>query len=184
MKHKNIQDQLFWITLLFFIIGMINISFALVGVLCFTIPFIMYYREKDKVWCKYYCPRAGMFTKLLTKVSLHLKVPRWLTSNRMKKIVLYYFGINIFFATMSTIMTTLGRIEMIDYVRFMIAFKAPFTLPQLITLNLPDGLIHFSYRIYSMMFTSVIVGTIMGILYVPRSWCVICPIQTLTKVKK
>lgn len=179
-KRRNMQQDLFWITLLFFLLGMIHITFSLIGLLCFILPFVMYYKEEDRVWCKYYCPRAGMFTKLLSKISFHLKMPKWLTSKRMKKIVIYYFGLNIFFATMSTIMTSIGRIEMIDYVRFMIAFKAPFTLPQLLSISVPDGLIHFSYRIYSMMFTSVILGLIMGILYTPRAWCVICPIQSLT----
>lgn len=183
-KRRNIQEDLFWITILFFILGMIHISFSIIGLLCFVLPFIMYYRSKDRVWCKYYCPRAGMFTKILTKFSLHLKLPKWLKGRRIKKIVVYYFGINIFFATMSTIMTSIGRIQMLDYVRFMIVFRAPFTLPQLLTINLPDGLIHMSYRIYSMMFTSVIFGIVLGVLYLPRAWCLICPIQSLTKGTK
>ncbi len=179
--QRNIQQDLFWITILFFLLGMVHISLSLIGLLCFILPFVMYYREKDRVWCKYYCPRAGMFSKLLSKISFHLKMPKWLTSKKMKTIVIVYFGLNIFFATMSTIMTSIGRIDMIDYVRFMIVFRAPFTLPQLFSIGLPDGLIHFSYRIYSMMFTSVIFGLLMGILFMPRAWCVICPIQSLTK---
>ncbi len=180
---KNIQNQLFIITILFFLIGIVHISFSIIGLLCFILPFILYYKTKDKVWCKYYCPRAGMFVKLLSKISLRKKAPKWLTGQRIKKIVVYYFGINVFFATMSTIMTSIGKIEAIDYVRFLIVFKAPFELPQLMDINMPMGLIHFSYRIYSMMFTSVIVGIILGIIYTPRIWCVICPIQTLTTKK-
>lgn len=177
---KNHQDTFFVITILFFILGIINISLSIIGILCFVIPFIQYYIYKEKVWCKYHCPRAGLFNKLLRKISLKKKIPKLFTTRRVKEIVVIYFAINIFFAIMSTIMVTVGRIEPIDYVRFLIIFKAPFTLPQLLSLHAPDALLHFGYRIYSMMFTSIAIGLILGFVYKPRTWCIICPIQTLT----
>ena len=74
----------------------------------------------------------------------------------------------------------LDRIPPMDYVRFLMAFPIPIELPQLLQINLPDALIHLSYRIFSVMFTSTVIGLTMGFLFRPRSWCGICPVQTLT----
>ena len=177
---KKIQNQLFWVTLLFFIIGMIHISFSIIGLLCFITPFIQYYLYKDKVWCKYVCPRAGYFNVIIAKINVGLKPPKLFTKIGFKKAVVIYFCINLFFITMSTIMVALGRINPIEEIRFLIAISVPLQLPQLLDLVLPGYLIHIGYRIYSMMFTSVVIGTIIGILYRPRTWCGICPVNTLT----
>lgn len=180
---KNRQNGLFWITIVFFVLGMIHISFSLIGLLCFTIPFVQYFYYKDKIWCKYVCPRAGYFNMVLGKVSIGKKAPKWLTGKRFRKGVLIYFCVNIFFATMSTIMVSIGKVDPIDYVRFLIMFQIPARLPQLLSFTVHPGLLHFSYRIYSMMFTSVIIGSVLGIIYRPRTWCAVCPVNTLTTPK-
>jgi len=181
---KRWKDWLFLGTLLFFGLSLINISFALVGVICMVLPFMMRLTARDKLWCKGYCPRASLFSKVLKPISLGIKAPDWLYTDKTKQLVLRLFCINLFFASMSTMMVFFGRIEPMNYVRFLMAFVVPIQLPQFITLNLPPFIIHFSYRIFSIMFTSSIIGIIIGILYRPRSWCAICPVQTLTTVKK
>lgn len=180
---KNIQNQLFFVTIGFFLVGMIHISLAIGGLICFMLPFIQYYKYKDKVWCKYFCPRAGYFSKVLKKINIGLKPPKWLNKVGVKKGIVIYFGINLFFISLSTIMVSLGRIAPIEQIRFLIAFPLPIQLPQLLMLNVPSPLVHLGYRVYSMMFSSVVIGSILGILYRPRTWCIICPINTLTKAK-
>lgn len=177
---KNWQNQLFFITIGFFFVGLIHISFAMIGLLCFVIPFIQYHKYKDKIWCKYYCPRAGYFNQVIKKINIGLKPPKWLSGKSLKKGVVIYFGMNLFFATMSTIMVTIGRIEPIEFVRFLIAFQIPIKLPQLLTLEVASPIIHLSYRVYSMMFTSAVIGSLLGILFRPRTWCGLCPVNTLT----
>ncbi|MDF1617180.1 hypothetical protein [Petrocella sp. FN5] len=132
------------------------------------------------MWCKYYCPRAGLFKVIFGKIGLKKKIPNWIKNGKGKQMVLYYFGINLFFAAMSTIMVGLGRIDPIDHVRFLILFEIPFSLPQLLRYAAPSAIIHLGYRIYSMMLTSTIIGSVLAYLYLPRTWCMICPIQTLT----
>ena len=163
---------------------MIHISFSILGLICFITPFIQFYIYKDKVWCKYVCPRAGYFNVLIGKINIGLKPPKFFNKIGVKKAVVTYFGLNLFFITMSTIMVALARINPIEEVRFLIIFSLPGQLPQLLDLVLPSPLIHLGYRVYSMMFSSVVVGTIIGILYRPRSWCVICPVNTLTSKSK
>ncbi|SHH34422.1 hypothetical protein [Clostridium grantii] len=183
-KFTNYQDSFFIITILFFILGMIHISFSILGFLCFITPFVLFGIYKDKIWCKYYCPRAGFFMRFLSKISLKKKLPKVLKTEGFKRGVVIYFIINLFFVTMSTIMVSLGKVAPMGEIRFMILFTMPFDLPQLLNISLPNGIIHLGYRMYSIMFSSTIVGLILGILYAPRTWCTICPVQTLTTVKK
>lgn len=180
---KNIQNQLYWITILFFGLGMIHISLSIVGLLCFIIPFVQFYKYKDKVWCKSVCPRAGYFNLIISKVNIGNKLPRLFSNKNFKNAVVIYFAVNLFFVTMSTVMVTLGRIAPIEQVRFMIVYGLPIELPQLMALNVAPPLIHLGYRVYSMMFSSVVVGSLIGIIYKPRTWCSICPVNTLTSIK-
>ena len=184
INKVNYQDKLFVFTIIFFAIGFLHISFAIIGLICFIAPFVLFSVYGDKVWCKYYCPRAGFLNKALSKISMHKKLPRWLTQAKVKKVVLTYFGINLFFITMSTIMVSLGKIQPIEQIRFMIVFPLPIKMPQLLNLDVIAPLLHLGYRVYSVMFSSTIIGLILGILYSPRTWCAICPIQTLTAKQK
>jgi len=187
MKHSiqktHWQDFSFISTIVIFGLGMIHISFVLVGLLCYISPFVLYLKYKDKTWCQKYCPRASFLTKTLGKISLKLKQPKWLGSKEVKNFFVIYMGLNLFFALMSTMGVAFGRIESMDYVRLFMAFRAPFDLPQLLSINQPAALIHFSYRVYSMLFSSVLIGLVLGFLFVPRTWCTICPVNTLSVPK-
>jgi len=82
---------------------------------------------------------------------------------------------------MSTIMVLLGRMAPMEMIRFMIAFELPWEMPQLIDVpNVPTWAVHLSFRIYSMMFTTTIIGLLLGYLYQPRTWCTICPVNTIS----
>lgn len=182
--HKK-YNWLFMGTILFFTLGLVHITFSWLGVICMVTPFIMAIRTGKKPWCSQpYCPRAHFFIRFLSRYSMNIKAPDGLFSEKTKQLVLRLFCINLFFAGMSTLMVYLGRIEPMLYVRFLMAFPMPFDLPQILNFNLPVFFIHVSYRLYSIMFTSTVVGLILGLIFKPRTWCVICPIQTLTTIKK
>lgn len=181
---KNQQQLLFLFMLLFFGLAFVNIVFSLLGLVCFILPFIMLHNYKKNVWCQSYCPRGSFLSVFLSKISLNRKPSKWFIVNG-KKAFLIYICISMFFAIMSTIMVYLGRINPIDYVKFIIVFRAPFNLPQLLNLTVNPTLLHFSYRIYSIMFSSTIIAIIIGIIYYPRTWCTVCPMkQILNYVKK
>jgi len=183
VQKVNLLDWLFMGTILFFGLSMIHVTFALFGILCAVTPFMMYAKTGKKLWCTTYCPRASLFSSLLRKVSLGMKTPDWLFTEKTKRSVIVFFCINLFFATMSTVMVALGRLEPMAFIRFLMAFQLPVELPQLINFAVPDYLLHLSYRVFSIMFSSTVVGLVLGILYKPRTWCGICPIQTLTTIK-
>lgn len=75
----------------------------------------------------------------------------------MKWIMLDYFGISLFFITMSTLAVTRGFREPMNYLRLLIILPLPFELPQIFQIKgLPAFLSHLSYRFYSMMLTTTI----------------------------
>lgn len=180
----NYQNTLFIVTIIFFALGIVNISFAAVGILCFIIPLVQYAVNKEKLWCKYYCPRAGFFVRALSKISLNKKKPKFITGAKLKKAVLIYFTINLFFILMSTVMVGFVGMAPMEHIRFLIAIALPINLPQLVNVAAPDFLIHFGYRMYSVMFTSTVIGLVLGFIYTPRTWCIFCPIQTITTPKQ
>jgi len=84
---------------------------------------------------------------------------------------------------MSTLMVFKGRMDAMERVRFMIAFQLPWEMPQLINItSLPNWAVHLSFRVYSMMFTTTVIGLILGLLYKPRTWCMVCPVNTISDI--
>lgn len=180
---RNIQNNLFFVTIAVLLVGMVNITFTLVGLSCFILPFYFYFKDKDKTWCKKICPRAGMFSRLVSKVSLGKKPPKWLTGKRAKQIAVGYFAFYLLFVTFTTTRVALGLMPPVEQFRFVMVVKMP-ELPQLMSFSTPAWVAHLSYRIYSMLFSSTVIGVTLGILYKPRTWCAICPVSTLTPIKK
>lgn len=179
---KNWTNYLYIATILFFVLGFFNILFGWLGFICMLMPFILVYKDKKKTWCTTYCPRGNLFSVLFRNRSLTGKAgPAWLIRGKAKWVMLGYFTINFFILTMSTIMVYLGNREPLELIRFMIVFRLPWEIPQLLEITaVQDWVIHLSFRIYSMMFTTTIFGLVLGWLYKPRTWCIICPINTLS----
>lgn len=183
MKGKW-TSKLYILTILFFTLGFFNIIFGWLGFACMIIPFILLAKDKKKTWCQNYCPRANLFTVLLKGRSLTGKAgPKWLVKGKAKLIMLGYFTVNLFILTMSTIMVFRGKIEAMEMIRFMIAFKLPWDIPQLLDIGtFPSWAVHLSFRIYSMMFTTTIIGLLLGWIFTPRTWCTICPVNTISDI--
>ena len=170
----------FLLTIAYFLLPMVNILFAFSAIFCMTFPFILLSRTGKKTWCAAICPRSHFLTKLKF-LNIGIRSPRWLTGENMRRNMLYYFGINLFFIAMSTLMVSIGRIAPIDKIRLLIVFQLPIGLPQLIPfLTLPAPLIHLGYRFYSLMLTSTLIGIGLAVLFKPRTWCAICPVNTLS----
>ena len=178
---KNNQF-LFLLVLTYFALGFVNIHFAILGLVCMMLPFILLFRNRKKTWCQGYCPRASLLSttgKLTSKFSL--KTPAFFIKGKMKWIMLIYFGISLIFITMTTIRVGLGFSPALEYLRFLIVIPLPFEMPQLIIFErLPAWLTHLSYRFYSMMMTTTFIGMILSLVYKPRTWCTICPISTIS----
>ncbi|WP_319416326.1 4Fe-4S binding protein [Marispirochaeta aestuarii] len=177
---RSLNRYLLFITLAYFTLGFVHIGFALSGLLCMTIPFVLVFRDRKKSWCQGYCPRAQFFD-LFRKTGDTAKTPGFLLERKTRDLVLSYFCMNLFFIAASTMMVAAGNMAPIDRVRILIIFEIPFAMPQLLSQPvLPPALLHFSYRIYSMMTTSFLAGTLLALLYRPRTWCRVCPVNTMS----
>ncbi len=179
-NHK----YLFLITISYFLLGFVNIHFALLGVICMTLPIILLLRNRKKTWCQGYCPRASLYNTCgKTKKWSGLKTPRFFIKGNMKWIMLAYFGISLTFILLSTLAVARGIKSPMEYLRFLLLIPIPFEMPQLFDLiNIAPWLTHLSYRFYSMMMTTTVLGLFLAMVYKPRTWCTICPIATVSDV--
>ncbi|HKL58685.1 MAG TPA: 4Fe-4S binding protein [Sphaerochaeta sp.] len=177
-KQQGLVPGLFLVTLLYFSLGFVSILFGLLAFFCMAIPFVLLARYKKKVWCSTYCPRASLLLKTGTKQKTR-PIPRQFSNGTLKKVMLWYFGLNLLFITGSTNQVAMGNMASMEYVRLFIAIPLV-PLPQLITVEAPSAIMHLSYRLYSMMLSSTILGIVLSRLYRPRIWCAICPVGTLS----
>lgn len=178
-RRPGLLPGLFIITLLYFSLGFVSIHFGLTAILCMAIPFILLAKHEQKVWCHHYCPRASLTNLLGTKKSRWKTLPQMFTDGFLRKLLLWYFGLNLLFITGSTIQIAMGRMQSMPYVRLFIAIPL-WPLPQLWVLSGPDWLIHLSYRLYSMMFSSTLLGIAFALIWRPRAWCAVCPVGNLS----
>lgn len=176
------RKYLYIVTIIFFALGFFNILFAWLGFICLTLPFILLAKNKKKTWCQGYCPRANLYAVLFRNRSLTGKAgPNWLISGKAKWFVLVYFILNLFILTLSTLMVFLGKRAPVENIRFLIVFNLPWKIPQLLNFGIfPDWTMHLSFRIYSMMLTTTVLGLLLARLFKPKTWCTVCPINTVS----
>lgn len=181
---RNWTNYLYIVTILFFTLGFFNIIFAWLGFICMILPFFLLVKNKKKLWCQKYCPRSSLFIRLFKGKSLTGKTgPNWLTKGNAKWIMLGYFCANLFILLMSTIMVFRGVREPLEKIRFLLAFQLPWNIPQLLNVGItPNWIVHLSFRIYSMMFTTTILGLLLSWIFTTRTWCSICPINTISDI--
>lgn len=176
-KNKIIFSTL---TILYFVLGFINIYFSFLALACMIIPFILLFKSKKNVWCSGVCPRAD-YLDLFRFVNFKVKPPVWLFSEKTKNNLFMFFCANLMFITLSIFMVSQGRMLPIDKIRLFIAFQLPWDMPQLWTLSYYSPVLtHLAFHFYSLMLSSALLGTILAVVFKPRTWCVVCPIKTLS----
>ncbi len=177
--RKGLAPGLFAITLLYFGLGFVSLYFALLALACMAIPFLLIARYKKKVWCHHWCPRASLTTLVGKKQSKWKINPTMFTDGYLRKIMLWYFGLNLLFITGSTIQVALGRMYPMAYLRLFIAIPL-WPLFQLFPIPGPPWLIHLTYRFYSMMLSTTLLSLVMARAWRARTWCAVCPVGTLS----
>jgi len=109
--------------------------------------------------------------------------PMSFIKGRLKYVVLVYFGISHSIAVMSTVQVALGNMPPMLIPRFMIILPISSGFPQLVTLTgIPVWITHLAFRMFSMMMTTTIIGLTLSYVYKPRTWCTICPINTISDI--
>lgn len=177
-RNPGLVPTLYAITLLYFALGFVSIHFGMLALACMSIPFILLSASGKKLWCHHYCPRSSLTTRTGLKRKNWRPLPKSFTDGFLRKVMLWYFGMNLLFITGSTIQIAMGRMPPMPYLRLFIAIPL-WPLPQLLETTGPDWLVHLSYRLYSMMLSSTILGIAFSRIWRPRAWCAVCPVGTL-----
>lgn len=170
----------FVFTVSYFILGMVNIGFATFGLICMLLPMLLLIKNGKKTWCQKMCPRSALFVKVGKLKNHSRSTPKSFIHGKVKWGMLVFFLVSFTLIIFSTIRVAMGATPNFD-LRFMMFVPIPFKLPQLITIDfLPIWVLHFSYRLYSLMLSTTLIGLALALIYKPKTWCTICPISTVS----
>lgn len=181
-KKKTFKDYMWILSVTYLALGFFNILFAWIGLLCFLIPLIISLTGHGKTYCNTYCGRGQMLDLIGNKLKLskNRDIPKFLRSKWFR------YGFLTFFMTMFVVMlfnTYLvfnGTRELKEVVKLLWTFKVPWAWTN--TSIVTPWVAQFAFGFYSMMLTSTILGIITMLLFKPRSWCVYCPMGTMTQL--
>jgi len=171
-----------WIaSALYLILGFFNILFAWLGMLCFITPLAISAVKGTKAYCNKYCGRGQLFTLLgkNLRLSRNKPMPRWMTTKWFRYGFLTFFMIMFFQMIFVTVLVFIDARGLSETVKLLWVFKVPWSQAYSVT-SLPAWISQFAFGFYSVMITSTILGLITMLLYKPRSWCVYCPMGSMT----
>lgn len=180
---KNWYDYLWIASLTYLILGFFNILFAWLGLICFFVPLIMAISGKDKTYCNKYCGRGQLFALIGGKFGLSRRkdVPKWLKTKYFRHGFLVFFFAMFFVMLFNTYLVFSGASDLKQVVTLLWIFKLPWHWAYHGTI-ISNGVSQFAFGFYSVMLTSTVLGFITMILFKPRSWCVYCPMGTMTQL--
>ena len=183
MNKKKWYDYLWIFSTIYLLLGFVNILFAWLGLICFFTPLAISIIKGNKAYCNRYCGRGQLFSLLGGRFGLSRKkdMPRWMVSPWFR------YGFLVFFLTMFCLMLWNTYLVFADakslkqVITLFWTFKVPWNWAYHGTL-FSAGVAGFAFGFYSIMLTSTLLGLLTMILFKPRSWCVYCPMGTMTQM--
>lgn len=180
-QSRKWYDYLWIVPPIYLTLGLFNILFAWLGIICFATPLIISIVKSNKSYCNRYCGRGQLFTLLGSKYKLspNKPLPNFFKSKYFR------YGFLIFFLTMffNMIFNTYLVFKDVNSLKEIITlfwtFKIPWKTSELS--HITPWISQFAFGFYSMMLTSNLIGLIFMFLFKPRSWCVFCPMGTMTQ---
>lgn len=177
---KRWYDYLWIFSSVYLILGFFNILFAWIGLICFITPLMISIIGGNKSYCNKYCGRGQLFDLLGNQVGLSRKQnpPKFLRSKWFR------YGFLIFFMTMFGLMIyntylVFSGATLKEAITLLWVFKVPWKWTN--TSFVSPWIAQFAFGFYSVMLTSTVLGLVTMLLFKPRSWCVYCPMGTMTQ---
>ncbi|SCY67354.1 4Fe-4S binding protein [Alkaliphilus peptidifermentans] len=97
---KSIMSWSWVFIVLFFTLGIIDIRFGILGLICMLVPIYLALRGGGRVHCAKYCPRGAMLGKFLQKLSFNNSLPKFINNKIVKNLMLLWmvgmFSISLF----------------------------------------------------------------------------------------
>lgn len=180
-RQQHWYDHLWIASALYLALGFVNILFAWLGLICFFVPLFIAAVKGTKAYCNNYCGRGQLLQLLGGKLGLSRQqdISAWLRSKWFR------YGFLVFFFAMfgnmlfSTYLVFAGVNNLREVVTLVWTFKVPWSWTN--TSLVAAGVAQFAFGFYSVMLTSTLLALVTMALYKPRSWCVYCPMGTLTQ---
>jgi len=181
MNMKRWNDYLWIFSLTYLILGFLNILFAWLGLICFMTPLFISIFGGGKAYCNNYCGRGQLFQLLGSKLKLsrNRDIPRFLRTKWFRYGFLTFFIIMFMNMLFTTYLVFAGKTGLKEVVTLIWSLKVPWHWAN--TALVSPWVTQFEFGFYSIMLTSTILGIITMLLFKPRSWCVYCPMGTMTQ---
>lgn len=183
MMKKHWYDYLWIVSAAYLILGFFNILFAWLGLLCFFIPLILSLATGGKGYCNRYCGRGQLFSLLGGRFGLSRRrdVPGWMKSKVFRYGFLVFFFVMFFVMLWNTYLVFAGAKSLSQVVTLLWTFRLPWHWAYAGS-GVAPGVAQFAFGFYSVMLTSTVLGLMTMVLFKPRSWCVYCPMGTMTQL--
>ncbi len=182
-KNKKHWYDYLWIwAIIYFLLGFFNILFAWLGMIDFLLPLAIALIGGNKWFCNNLCGRGQLLSLLGGKFGCSLKkaTPKWMTSKWFR------YGFLAFFLTMfgnmlfQTYLVFAGSSSLKEAIKLFWTIRVPWGWTYTAGM-VSDWIAQFSFGLYSLMLTSLLLGLIVMFFFKPRSWCVFCPMGTMTQ---
>lgn len=179
-RSKKWYDHLWIVELCYLFLGLLNILFAWLGMLFFCIPLLIAILGGSKAYCNRYCGRGQLLGLLGDKLKLSRNVPppKFLRSTWFRYGFLTFFMIMFGLMLFSTYKVFTGA-PLSQTVTLLWVFKLPWQWADVSFVAPWAG--QFAFGFFSVMLTSTVLGLVTMVLFRPRSWCVYCPMGTMTQ---
>ena len=183
MNKKKWYDYLWIFSTIYLILGFVNILFAWLGLICFITPLAISIIKGNKGYCNRYCGRGQLFSMLGGRFGLSRKkdMPRWMVSPWFRYGFLSFFMIMFGLMLWNTYLVFADVKSLKQVITLFWTFKVPWNWAYHGTL-FSTGVAQFAFGFYSIMLTSTLLGLLTMVLFKPRSWCVYCPMGTMTQM--
>lgn len=181
-KAKRWHQYLWIISIVYLFLGLFNILFAWMGLVCFFVPLLIAIIKGNKSYCNRYCGRGQLLSLIgdNCKLSRNKPIPRFLKTKWFRYGFLAFFLAMFFNMLFYTVLVFQGTASLKEFVTLLWSINLPFKQSNSIA-GISPWIYQFAYGFYSIMLTSTLLGILTMLLFKPRSWCVYCPMGTMTQ---
>lgn len=150
--------------------------------ICFIVPLLFAIFKGNKAFCNKYCDRGQLLGLIGGRLGLSRKsdVPKWMYSKAFRYGFLIFFFAMFFVMLWNTYLVFAGTKDLTQAVTLLWTFNVPWQWAYHGNVIAP-WISQYAFGFYSVMLTSTILGLVTMILFKPRSWCVYCPMGTMTQ---
>lgn len=177
---KRWYDYLWIVSSVYLVLGFFNILFAWLGLICFIVPLAISLIKGNKAYCNKFCGRGQLFELLGGRFGLSRKKnpPKFLYSTWFRYGFLTFF-MTMFFLMIYNTYLVFGGASLKEAVTLLWVFKLPWQWTN--TTFVSPWIAQFAFGFYGVMLTSTVLGLVTMIFFKPRSWCLYCPMGTMTQ---